>query len=126
MRGLFKPCATCRARSLPTRLVKTFLELHVDFPDCWDGRHLDSPDHRSHMAYSRNYVCPASHPVKVPLIRLMIRYPVTVARDVYLASGGQLSGHADFFNAWNEHALAKLVDTCFHDRPCDPKRLLGG
>ena len=126
MRGLFMPCATCRARPLPARLAKTSLELHVDFPDCWDGRRLDSPDHHSHMAYSRNYVCAASHPVKVPLIRLTIRYPVTAARGVYLASGGQLSGHADFFNAWNEHALAKLVDTCFHDRPCDPKQLLGG
>jgi Domain of unknown function (DUF1996) len=35
--------------------TKTFLELHVIFPDCWDRRHLDSPDHHSHMAYSREY-----------------------------------------------------------------------
>ena len=88
-----------------------------EFPDCWDGRHLDSPDHRSHMAYSRNYVCPASHPVKVPAIRLMIRYPVRDGAGVELASGGQLTGHADFFNAWNQTALAHLVDVCFHDRP---------
>ena len=26
--------------------------LRVSFPDCWDGRRLDSPDHRSHMAYN--------------------------------------------------------------------------
>ena len=103
--------------------VKTFLELHVNFPDCWDGKHLDSPDHQSHMAHSRDYVCPASHPVKVPLIRLNVRYPIVDGRDVLLASGGQLTGHADFFNAWNERALRRLVDDCFHDRPCnDPRR----
>jgi hypothetical protein len=40
-----------------------------------------------------------------------------------LPSGGQLTGHADFFNAWNQTALAHLVDVCFHDRPCnDPRR----
>ena len=29
-----------------------FLHMNVNFPDCWDGRRLDSPDHQSHMAYS--------------------------------------------------------------------------
>jgi hypothetical protein len=122
--ALIRKCPTCPLT--PTVFharVKTFLELHVNFPDCWDGKHLDSPDHMSHMAYSRQYVCPASHPVKVPLIRVMIRYPITAGRDVVLASGGQLSGHADFFNAWNPRVLARLVDDCFHDRPCnDPRR----
>jgi hypothetical protein len=120
IRALVKSCPTCRL--LPTQFkvrVKTFLELHVNFPDCWDGKRLDSPDHMSHMAYSRQYVCPSSHPVKVPLIRAMIRYPVTDGRGVALASGGQLTGHADFINAWDEHALGRLVDDCFHDRPCN-------
>jgi hypothetical protein len=103
--------------------VKTWLELHVNYPDCWDGEHLDSPDHKSHMAHSRDYVCPASHPVKVPLIRLMIRYPIVDARGVTLASGGQLTGHADFVNAWDQRVLERLVDECFHDRPCDPSKL---
>ena len=101
---------------------KSFLELHVNFPDCWDGKHLDSPDHQRHMAYSRDYVCPASHPVKVPLIRLTIRYPLTSGKNVALASGGQLTGHADFFNAWDEQALARLVDDCYHGRPCNERR----
>jgi len=54
----------------------------------------------------------------------MIRYPITNGRGVALASGGQLTGHADFFNAWDEHALERLVDDCFHDRPCNepPKK----
>jgi Domain of unknown function (DUF1996) len=103
-----------------SRRVKTFLELHVNYPDCWDGKRLASPDHQSHMAHSRNYVCPASHPVKVPLIRMLIRYPLTDGRGVALASGGQLTGHADFINTWDQRALEDLVDRCFRDLPCDP------
>ena len=101
--------------------AKTRLELRVNFPDCWDGKRLDSYDHKSHMAYSRDYVCPRSHPVKVPQIRLLIRYPLRSGRGVTLSSGGRLSAHADFFNAWDEHALAQLVANCFNGRPCDPR-----
>ena len=120
---LTRKCPACPLvrKVFPAR-IKTFLELHVNFPDCWDGERLDSPDHHSHMAYSRGYVCPASHPVKVPLIRLLVRYPLTDGRGVVLASGGQLTGHADFINAWDQPVLERLVDDCFHDRPCDPKR----
>jgi hypothetical protein len=121
--SLFRKCPTCPVvrRRFPAR-IKTFVELHVNFPDCWDGRRLDSPDHHSHMAHSRGYVCPATHPVKVPLIRLLIRYPITDGRGLELASGGQLTGHADFVKAWDQRVLERLVDECFHDRPCDPNR----
>jgi Domain of unknown function (DUF1996) len=122
-KALFRKCPTCPVvrRRFPAR-IKTFVELHVNFPDCWDGKRLDSPDHHSHMAHSRGYVCPATHPVKVPLIRLLIRYPITDGRGLVLASGGQLTGHADFVNAWDQRVLERLVDDCFHDRPCDPNR----
>jgi hypothetical protein len=123
-KGFFKPCAGCPAQPLTRPAhVRTYLELHVNFPDCWDGVHLDSPNHKSHMAYSRGYACPASHPVKVPLIRLMVRYSIAGGRDVHLSSGGQLTAHADFFNAWDEQFLTRLVDRCFHDRPCDPEAM---
>jgi hypothetical protein len=53
----------------------------------------------------------------------MIRYPITDGRGVELASGGQLTGHADFINAWDQRVLERLVSECFRDRPCDPSRL---
>jgi hypothetical protein len=122
-KAFVKRCPTCpvERRTYPAR-IQTYLELHVDFPDCWDGKRLDTPDHQSHMAYSSNYVCPGSHPVKVPLIRALIRYPITSGLNVELASGGQLTGHADFVNAWDQRAFAKLVDDCFHMRPCNEPR----
>jgi uncharacterized protein DUF1996 len=91
------------------------LRLHVNFPSCWDGKRLDSPDHQSHMAYSmRGRACPASHPVPVPAISLIYRYPVVDGSTVALSSGGQYSGHADFVNAWNQGELTRLVDSCLN------------
>jgi Domain of unknown function (DUF1996) len=90
------------------------LRLHVNFPSCWDGRRLDSPDHQSHMAYPMRGNCPATHPVALPAISLIFRYPITGGSGVTLASGGQYSAHADFFNAWRQGELVSLVNGCLN------------
>ncbi|HST26659.1 MAG TPA: DUF1996 domain-containing protein [Gaiellaceae bacterium] len=90
------------------------LRLHVNFPSCWDGKNLDSADHKSHMAYPTGRACPADHPVAVPAISLIYRYPISGDHDFALSSGGVYSAHADFFNAWNENALTHLVNFCLN------------
>jgi hypothetical protein len=90
------------------------LRLHVTFPSCWNGTRLDSADHQSHMAYPMRGRCPASHPVAVPAISLIFRYPIAGGTGVSLASGGQYSAHADFFNAWRQPALTALVEGCLN------------
>lgn len=90
------------------------LRLLVSFPDCWDGQHLDSDDHVSHMARSADGACPESHPVAVPQLLLSIGYPIASGHDLSLASGSLLTGHADFFNGWDEHKLATEVSSCIH------------
>jgi hypothetical protein len=100
--------------TVPTCPAGAMLRLHVMFPDCWNGTTLDSPDHASHMAYSVRGQCPASHPVAVPAIALIYRYPITGGENVTLASGGQFSGHGDFFNAWRPGALQSLVSRCLN------------
>jgi hypothetical protein len=90
------------------------LALHVAFPDCWDGVSLDTPDHKSHMAYSMKGKCPADHPVAMPALQVNARYASTGGAGFVLASGGQYSGHADFFNAWNQQALQGLVTGCLN------------
>ena len=90
------------------------LRLHVNFPSCWDGKNLDSLDHQSHMAYADRGACPSTHPVAVPAISLIYRYPVLGGPNVSLSSGGQYSAHADFFNAWNQQALNRLVQSCLN------------
>lgn len=90
------------------------LHLNVRFPDCWDGRRVDSPDHKAHMAYSSGGACPGTHPVAVPSIELVVQYPVAGGPDVELSSRGQLSGHADFVNSWQQGGLARRVAVCLN------------
>ena len=92
----------------------SFLRLHIRFPECWDGRRLDSADHKSHMAYAVRNACPSTHPVEVPQITQIYRYPTRGGEGFSLASGNQLSAHADFVNAWKPGALRKLVDDCLN------------
>jgi hypothetical protein len=92
----------------------SMLRLHVNFPSCWDGRTLDSSNHKSHLAYPVRGRCPTGYPVSVPAISLIYRYPTLGGADVSLASGGVYSAHADFFNAWNQDALQRLVDDCLN------------
>jgi hypothetical protein len=91
----------------------TMLESYLDFPHCWDGRNLDSADHKSHMAYPVGNACPAGHPVVVPKLRQVMRYPVSgdPAR-LRLASGGGYTMHGDFFNAWPVEEMARRVNDC--------------
>jgi len=92
----------------------SFLRLHVRFPSCWDGASLDSTDHKSHMAYAMGRRCPSTHPVPVPAVTQIYRYPTRGGDGFTLASGGQFSAHADFLNAWRPAALARLVDECLN------------
>jgi hypothetical protein len=92
----------------------TSLRLHVNFASCWDGRSLDSGDHQSHVAYPERGRCPATHPVAVPAISLIYRYPVNGGHTFGLASGSVYSGHADFVNVWNQDTLTRLVNECLN------------
>ena len=83
--------------------------LIIRFPDCWNGRDLDSADHRSHMAYRVAGSCPADYPVRVPRLSLNVHYELASVTGLTLASGSIYSAHADFFNAWNQTTLAGLV-----------------
>ncbi|GAA4181717.1 DUF1996 domain-containing protein [Streptosporangium oxazolinicum] len=91
----------------------TMMESYLDFPQCWDGRNLDSADHKSHMAYPVNQACPASHPVPVPKLRQVLRYPVNGnPANFRLASGRGYTMHGDFFNAWPVAEMERRVRDC--------------
>ncbi|MEV6862179.1 DUF1996 domain-containing protein [Streptosporangium subroseum] len=91
----------------------TMMESYLDFPQCWNGRDLDSADHKSHMAYPVNNTCPASHPVPVPKLRQVLRYPVSGSpANFRLASGPGYTMHGDFFNAWPEAEMERRVRDC--------------
>jgi uncharacterized protein DUF1996 len=93
------------------------LHASIEFPSCWDGRQLDSPDHRSHMVYANvdTGACPADHPVSLPQITYEIDYPgITGGSQYTLSSHGTYSMHADFFAAWDPQVQNALVTGCLN------------
>ena len=108
-------CSGVRPGALSTTPVACPAGSHavlvMRFPDCWNGKDLDSVDHQAHMAYRVRGACPTSHPVRVPRLALNVHYEIPAETDLTLASGSIYSAHADFFNAWNQTALARLVRT---------------
>ncbi len=97
--------------------------LHVFFPNCWDGKHLDSADHRSHMAYSYHGSCPASHPVAVARLSEDYGYPLLDGTGITLASGAPRTAHADFWNTWDQPTLDRLTRRCINaGLQCGPQK----
>jgi hypothetical protein len=92
--------------SVPNCSVNRGLQMNVTFPDCWDGRRVDSPDHARHMAYSVRGRCPASHRIAVPAVKILVIYPAV--RGAALSSG-RFTAHADFMNGWDREFLVDRV-----------------
>jgi hypothetical protein len=91
------------------------LRLIVTFPDCWDGVHLDTPNHHSHIAYSHLGRCPNGYGVPIPQLQFAVEYPVHGSTEgLQLSSGGLLTGHADFMNGWDQATLDQEVRLCLH------------
>jgi hypothetical protein len=88
------------------------LAWRVRFPDCWNGRDLDTADHMSHVAYDKNGVCPKGFPVHLPRVSMTLALKSQGGQNISLSSGDAFSGHADFFNAWQQASLDDLVKTC--------------
>jgi hypothetical protein len=97
------------------------LHMVLTFPDCWDGEHTDSADHRAHVAFSRRGSCPKTQPVSVPQLTVAVTFPITgPGHDLRLASGPVFSAHGDFLNAWDPNGLAREITQCIgRDAVCD-------
>ncbi|MDH2426513.1 DUF1996 domain-containing protein [Sphaerisporangium sp. TRM90804] len=91
-------------------------------PSCWDSVHLDSADHKSHMAWPDRGVCPASHPVPLPMLEIKVPYPLPGGNTsgLSLSSGAAYTFHYDFMNGWNAPRQAYLVSYCINGgRQCN-------
>ena len=95
------------------------LSFHVYLPSCWNGRDLDSADHRSHMAYplqrdaDDERECPDSHPVPLPALIYRGktgRWPAP--SQVSLSSGAPDTMHVDYFDGWAGNRQSVLNDAC--------------
>jgi hypothetical protein len=113
----------------------------IVFPQCWDGKNLDSPDHKSHMSYvvvapgGSGYACPSSHPVALPEITFNVIYTVQtpnaalawrLSSDTYdrsLPAG--YSSHADWFNGWEKPISDAWATGCVQARRDCHAHLIG-
>lgn len=91
---------------------------HIHFPDCWDGEHRDSANHRSHMTFG-SPECRSGW-IAMPRLRLHVEFDVKNAEGYRLDSDmdGMAPGqslHADFWNTWKDQkALRFLVKRCLN------------
>jgi len=98
------------------------LIVRLKAPSCWDGRNLDTADHRSHMAYPVNGVCTATHPVPLPMLEIKVPYklPGGNTSGLRYSSGAGFSFHYDFMNGWNQARFAQLITYCVNGgRQCN-------
>jgi hypothetical protein len=104
-------CGVGPAMARPGACGHRYLRASIEFPSCWDGTNLDSPDHTSHVTFDRAGWCAG---VPVPKITLNVRYPIHDGSGYTLSSGPPSTLHADFWNTWQQGQLAAIVDACLN------------
>jgi hypothetical protein len=105
-----------RAKQVPVCTRGERLGAWIVFPDCWDGRNLDSANHRTHVAAAWKGRCPRTHPVELMQLSMLVSWPTRPARDARITlAGGRLAAtgmHADFWNTWQQPTLRQLRWDC--------------
>ena len=116
-------------KSIPICNAGEIMTMMISFPQCWDGKNLDSVDHKSHMAHTNRLLttankCPTTHPISIPHISVNFQFKVAagvdmskwrLASDHYATSlPGGYSGHADWVNGWNPEFITTIVKNCLN------------
>jgi hypothetical protein len=101
--GSGPPCDANDYQTFPDRPCPGGIRATVIFPSCWDGVHLDSPDHRAHVAYGPGISiggnetsalagskCPDTHPVRIPQVMYEVMFDTKgFAEPEYFVNGTQ-------------------------------------
>ncbi|MFK3890867.1 DUF1996 domain-containing protein [Sphingomonas sp. NPDC079357] len=111
----------------------------VSGPGCWDGKNLNSADHRSHVGYAQwndrgELKCPAKTPYIIPTFTLGAWYTVDENLDrsgewspgtsTWSLSSDSMPGmavkrpgstfHADWMGAWDDDVMKMWMDNCIN------------
>jgi hypothetical protein len=120
-----------RSQDIPTAAAKcppgNRVGAIINAPDCWNGRDLDSANHRDHMAYasygSWGYLkCPTTHPYVIASFTLGAWYSTYANLPRWYLSSDDMPGmprmtggatfHADWWGAWDDETLTTWTDHC--------------
>ncbi|KAH6682911.1 hypothetical protein B0J14DRAFT_134100 [Halenospora varia] len=133
-----QPCSGTDSVEIPFDTKCKMIRQTIIFPTCWDGKNLDSPDHKSHVAYGSSKgadgggTCPSTHPVKLPQIMYELMWNVTsFVNDksawpsdgsnpfIYSMNLGGAAAHGDYVFGWKGDSLQKAMDNkCDLDKDC--------
>ncbi|WP_158889168.1 DUF1996 domain-containing protein [Amycolatopsis anabasis] len=98
-----------------------------DFPSCWDGKNIDSKNHRDHIVFpNANGQCKSGF-TAVPQLRISLTYDIP--REVQLAGQYKVdsfpeedhnpaSEHDDFANVMSQQIMNRLVNCINRGRTC--------
>jgi hypothetical protein len=107
----------------------------IQAPQCWDGKNLDSANHRDHVAYAADGgygKCPDSHPYLIPAFTLGAWYTTDADLDRSGVWDGTLNSwhlssdemampmmpgstfHTDWFGAWDDEVMKMWMDNCIN------------
>ncbi|KAF2115950.1 hypothetical protein BDV96DRAFT_612513 [Lophiotrema nucula] len=113
---------------------------NIIFPLCWDGKNLDSPNHRDHVAHPIegptqfalvNGTCPTSHPVKIPQLMYEVMWDTSAFNNKadwpedgsqpLVLSTGDTTGygqHGDYVFGWEGTSLQTAMNSGCYLRNC--------
>jgi hypothetical protein len=110
--------------TIPECAVGQRLTAWVRFPYCWDGKDLDSADHRSHLRYGTNNTwgrCPSTHPIHLPELTEFAHFnSVPAGTSTWYTSSDRMHHvrpngstlHADWFGAWDNPVQDRWLKAC--------------
>ncbi|GAA5863910.1 hypothetical protein JCM3774_004415 [Rhodotorula dairenensis] len=117
-----------KRHEFPTENCPDAMRMEIMFPSCWDGKHLDSPNHHSHVAWpigDENGPCPSGYPVRIETLFYEMWWSTDPWKDrwkeakntsqPFVLSTGDPTGyslHGDFLNGWDSKILQKAIDEC--------------
>jgi len=121
------PCSGSDTVAIPQDPKCLKIRQTIIFPTCWVGKNLDTPDHKSHVAYGQGSgasgggACPSTHPVKLPQVMYELMWDVSGFTDkstwpasgpafIYSMNLGGSAAHGDYVFGCEGDSLQKAMD----------------